>query len=296
MQSRKLVHESRFFEITWEDLYVETVEGEAGGEETEPQKREFLAHEEIQDFVERQIQKRLDAGFVDAPDEDTKPEDRSKLLELEALIEADLDAVEPYLVYADYLQSHGDPRGELIALQHRLATAPTDELRAEEQQLFARRATALLGSLADCQEVARLKWRLGFVEKLTLFAARPQDYDEETLLRAFLAEPPCRFLRELVLFDRDFNIEKSLAALAAMPPHPTITRLQLGLHEKASKVALQKDSSPGSPGFASSRSSQRPWISRRWSTTRSSTCSCPPRSRATTSLRSAAPSCQHFAS
>jgi uncharacterized protein (TIGR02996 family) len=43
--------------------------------------------------------------------------------------------LETYLVYADWLQSRGDPYGELIAIQYRLLTSkPTRELlRAEEK-------------------------------------------------------------------------------------------------------------------------------------------------------------------
>lgn len=35
----------------------------------------------------------------------------------------------PRLVYADWLQGHGDPRGELIQLQCQLAAAPDDDRR-----------------------------------------------------------------------------------------------------------------------------------------------------------------------
>ncbi|MBA3538368.1 MAG: TIGR02996 domain-containing protein, partial [Deltaproteobacteria bacterium] len=41
---------------------------------------------------------------------------------LEAAILADPDDTAAYLVYADWLQSRGDPRGELIVLQHQLGT------------------------------------------------------------------------------------------------------------------------------------------------------------------------------
>ncbi|MBA3541340.1 MAG: TIGR02996 domain-containing protein [Deltaproteobacteria bacterium] len=45
-------------------------------------------------------------------------------LELEAEIAKTPDEVAPYLVYADWLQQHGDPRGELIALSVELEHAP----------------------------------------------------------------------------------------------------------------------------------------------------------------------------
>lgn len=237
MQSRKLVSEGRSFEITWEDLFVETVEGE-GGAEGEPRQRHFLTHEELEDFVDRQVQRRLDAGFVEAPAVDSVPDDPGKAAELEALVEANLDSVEPFLVYADWLQGRGDARGELIALQHRLAATPTGELLAEEQRLFATHGPALLGPLADCPQIARLAWRLGFVEKACFFVERPQDYDETTLLRSFLAHPACRFLRELVICDRDLRLDSLVEALLHIPAHPTVTRLQLGAPSKRPRVGV----------------------------------------------------------
>jgi uncharacterized protein (TIGR02996 family) len=49
--------------------------------------------------------------------------------------------IAPRLVYADYLQHHGDPQGELIAIQCRLANLPADDaLRGE----LAERAKALI--------------------------------------------------------------------------------------------------------------------------------------------------------
>ncbi len=235
MQSRRLVSESRFFEITWEDLLVETVEGD-GEAEGEPRQHRFLTHEELEDFVGRQVQRRLESGFVEAPPEAAAPDDPGKAAELEALIEADLDSVEPFLVYADWLQARGDPRGELAALQHRLATSPTDELREEEGRLLSARAAALLGPLADCPQIARLGWRLGFVERACLFVDRSPDYDEPTLMRTFLAHPACRFLRELVLCDRDLRLDSLADALLRAPPRPTVTRLQLGAPEKPPRV------------------------------------------------------------
>ena len=47
------------------------------------------------------------------------------------------DDVEAHLVYADWLQAQGDPYGELIVIQHPLATAPTPALRRREQRWFA---------------------------------------------------------------------------------------------------------------------------------------------------------------
>src|SRR5688572_17110671 len=55
-------------------------------------------------------------GLRAGPPPTARPVERN--LELEAVIAADPDAVEPYLVYADWLQARGDPRGELIVVHH----------------------------------------------------------------------------------------------------------------------------------------------------------------------------------
>src|SRR5688572_21924126 len=69
--------------------------------------------------------------------------------ELEDQIAEDPLAVEPYLVYADWLQAQGDPRGELIAVQHaeQLATTPAElrDLRARRDELVTRHRGHLLG-------------------------------------------------------------------------------------------------------------------------------------------------------
>jgi len=43
---------------------------------------------------------------------------------MEKLIAKAPDNPEGYLVYADWLEQQGDPRGELVNLQYRLATKP----------------------------------------------------------------------------------------------------------------------------------------------------------------------------
>jgi len=83
----------------------------------------------------------------------------------------------PYLVYADWLQARGDPRGELIALQgagddhpgdHRITDAALDHLRAH--------AASYLGVLApfvidpEGGHYLDLRWRHGFIGSATLHA------------------------------------------------------------------------------------------------------------------------------
>lgn len=81
-----------------------------------------------------------------------------------------------YLVLADVLQAHGDPRGELMAVQHVRALADTPELRAEEHRLLETHREHLLGKpLADAidaigaltgSEEIELEWRLGLLHRV----------------------------------------------------------------------------------------------------------------------------------
>jgi uncharacterized protein (TIGR02996 family) len=100
-------------------------------------------------------------------------------LEIEAAITAAPDDPSAYLVYADWLQSRGDPRGELIALQHAMrANNDVEEFarfRKHEEVLRTEHAAEWLGpTLASLPRRARFDWRLGFVETARLDAASPE--------------------------------------------------------------------------------------------------------------------------
>src|SRR5512146_1820960 len=82
--------------------------------------------------------------------------------ELEAKLFDNPRDPEARLVYADLLQSQGDPRGELIALQHRGKHADAEAYLEEHRD-------ALLGPLArfgktfDHDSKPAFTWHLGFI-------------------------------------------------------------------------------------------------------------------------------------
>jgi uncharacterized protein (TIGR02996 family) len=85
--------------------------------------------------------------------------------ELEAAIVADPEAEGPYVVYGDWLQGQGDPRGELIAVQLALETARGArwaELKHRELRILREHHGALVGGAAPlfCD------WRRGFVDRV----------------------------------------------------------------------------------------------------------------------------------
>src|SRR4051812_31229918 len=86
--------------------------------------------------------------------------------DLEATILANPDDDAPYLVYADWLQSHGDPRGELMAVQVALEKDPDDEsLLALETSLLDDHHDHFMGAVEYDDDTVKLTWRRGFFEK-----------------------------------------------------------------------------------------------------------------------------------
>ncbi len=86
---------------------------------------------------------------------------------LEATLREDPDDVESHLIYGDWLQARGDPRGQLIALQHALAQASASErpaLATRERELRARHLGHLFGPLRSLADTLVLRWSLGFVD------------------------------------------------------------------------------------------------------------------------------------
>jgi uncharacterized protein (TIGR02996 family) len=143
--------------------------------------------------------------------------------ELEQKIFADPDGVDAHLVYADWLTEHGDPRGELIMLQHGKKIAEADALLAAHRAHF-------LGDLPDDKQLFKADWALGFIRAARISAgddcAPPEAYEELARL------PSARFLRELtfgVAIHDDTNIYNEVVqALVAAGVAPTLRTLFFG--------------------------------------------------------------------
>ncbi|HEX5271780.1 MAG TPA: TIGR02996 domain-containing protein, partial [Gemmataceae bacterium] len=84
---------------------------------------------------------------------------------LRAIIE-DPDDDAPRLIYADWLEERGDPRGEFIRIQCELArrgAGDTARLRARERKLADAHARDWLGPLRDMQK--NWVFRRGFIDE-----------------------------------------------------------------------------------------------------------------------------------
>jgi uncharacterized protein (TIGR02996 family) len=89
--------------------------------------------------------------------------------DLEAAIVADPENPGGYLVYGDWLQVHGDPRGELIVIQHELETArgaTWAKLKIRELELLTEHAGMFLGPAAAPHHWRNFDWRRGFIDRM----------------------------------------------------------------------------------------------------------------------------------
>ena len=113
----------------------------------------------------------------------------------EIVAEASLDT---YLVIADHLTAHGDPRGELIVATHRLLTTPDDAaLRAHVDELLTRERAKFdhaVGFESPSEASSASTWHFGFVRSLRLERATPER------VRAALSHPSACLLERLELW------------------------------------------------------------------------------------------------
>jgi uncharacterized protein (TIGR02996 family) len=162
--------------------------------------------------------------------------------DLEAAILRAPDDVNAYLVYGDWLQAQGDPRGELVALQHARLEKPKHAAPARrEHEYLATHAPYLFGELVEASQIRpskrvrwpalRADWFMGFIR-----SARLSWYEEletiEQLLPLVCALPSARFLRELRFGQPDSNgavyYQRAVAQLVGLELPLTLDSLYFG--------------------------------------------------------------------
>jgi uncharacterized protein (TIGR02996 family) len=157
--------------------------------------------------------------------------------DLEAHLVAHPDDRDAHLVYADLLQSRGDPRGELIVVQAEREDAPDDAaLRARERELIAAHGRDWLGALAELfDKDFAATWRYGFVRAVR-FGPPPGTYDssayDPALVAHVVALPHAELVRELAFgsWDGDGNTSNWQPCVDAIAAHglpPNLERLAL---------------------------------------------------------------------
>jgi hypothetical protein len=121
-----------------------------------------------------------------------------------SILEA-LDDADTYGVAADALQTAGDPRGELIALQ--IANPKSKE----SAKLMKQHAAALVGPLGE--KGYKLDWRWGYIHAARLenphgddwFEDDAEESDTVALLAALLAHPSTAYMQRLTLGIMNFE-------------------------------------------------------------------------------------------
>ncbi len=119
-------------------------------------------------------------------------------LALEAQLAAGFDDPGPFVVYADWMQQHGDPRGDLIHAQARREAA-VDATAARkaatvEQKLMREHADVFLPEAFRRKGDFTLTWRLGFIAAIEIGRL-----DAPERLAQLLAHPSAQYCQELVL-------------------------------------------------------------------------------------------------
>jgi uncharacterized protein (TIGR02996 family) len=158
--------------------------------------------------------------------------------ELEAAILENPSDPATWLVYGDWLTEHGDPRGELIAVQAQRAERPDDPLlAAKELKLITDHAAAWLGDLAPLtNEDFACTWRFGFLASVRFgppveeYATSASDKKFPELYGKLMALDSARFLRELTFGSKDADDwpaswGKEIAAIAEHGVPESLRRL-----------------------------------------------------------------------
>ena len=146
--------------------------------------------------------------------------------DLLAAIAADPDAVEPRLIYADWLQARQDPRGELIAIQAGRLAKPEDvQLQQRERELTTELTTGLiLRARPNTVTTAFIKrWHLGFVDAIAVAVRDIRLL--RTTLREWFASPELAAIREL---DIDSRYARDLRFIRHLGLAPTVRKVAFG--------------------------------------------------------------------
>ncbi|MFP2906113.1 WGR domain-containing protein [Pyxidicoccus sp. 3LFB2] len=197
---------NKFWEITRDEAVLTTRWGRIGTEGQEKTQK-FKSGWESQQAYDKQVQEKEGKGYTRVKPTDGAPKPKSNK-DLEAAILRAPDVADGYLVYGDWLQSEGDPRGELIALQHALLQAKGAEATALKRKVAAllkKHQDVLLGApLASMLggKTLTVEWHLGFIRSARVAAGGYGDDPEfqvDETLAMLLAHPSARFLQELTL-------------------------------------------------------------------------------------------------
>ena len=198
---------SKFWEIRLDGTTVYTRWGKIGtdGKANAPKKLATL--EKARADVAKRVAEQLAKGMTEVT-EVFAPEPSNPALEKQ-IIEEPTDSGR-CLVYADWLQGQGHPRGELGVLQSQRAERPDDTALAKaEQKLFEKHPELAPARITAAVKAGKRKtsepdedrcsvtWENGFIVAARIARSEKLPYTVRELVGEVLAHPAARFLREL---------------------------------------------------------------------------------------------------
>jgi uncharacterized protein (TIGR02996 family) len=219
---------NKFWEIELDGASFTTRYGRIGSD-GQTTTKEFKSVGEAKKAYEKLIEEKVKKGYSLAGGEEDDGDDGDVAAgatdpDLETAIFKDPDNVQSYLVYGDWLQMQGDPRGELIAVHAALLEKPGDEaLRKRAAKILGEHRGEWLGDLAHEDEFKE-QWHLGFLRSATIGGEEEYGEIDSPDVYAKLARlPSARFLRELVFGvpntdDGTIQYQPIVDALVANPP------------------------------------------------------------------------------
>jgi uncharacterized protein (TIGR02996 family) len=153
-----------------------------------------------------------------------------------AAVLADLDDDAPLLVFGDWLQERGDPRGALAVVHRQLYetwdTRKDPVLKRAEKAILADHGVGILGAtLAKLLDIGVdwVTWRHGFLDQVSISFAKKSKTDPYEVLRAVLASPSTVFLRRLDLTHLPAaQFQKAVETLLEAKARPPLRELALG--------------------------------------------------------------------
>jgi uncharacterized protein (TIGR02996 family) len=143
--------------------------------------------------------------------------------ELEQHIAEQPDAIEPYLVYSDWLQERADPFGQLIALGITLANSRHRDDKSRLERFLKKYRDHFWAEAQPLIDSLELSWQVGMVSTITA-----QDWLPAQAYETLLQRRICSFLQNLdVLVPRD--PEQSAELIATIDEHAPQTLRSLAL-------------------------------------------------------------------
>jgi uncharacterized protein (TIGR02996 family) len=253
----------KFWEIVVEDNSYTVRYGKVGTE-GQVQTKTFKDAAKAETEANKKIAEKTKKGYaeveVEAPAAGTasKPgaaKDGARNPELEQGIHDAPEDSAAWQVYADWLQSEGDPWGERLSLGLAHAGAKgaekaklkkaIDKLDEQHRETFLGKAFAKLMKAEDFEQVAKLEWKYGFVVGVRV--ASPEfewsGTSPDTILRALIKSPAARFLQSIRIGliewqgDED-SFDKGIDAVSKSGQLPSMRELFVGDFEYGDETEI----------------------------------------------------------